>query len=337
MKMKNILQEIIAAEIKKVMSEGFYENPMTTITDILDSFQDRTLIFFDTETTGLTGTKDFSQVTEIAAVAFNSDGEQLEQYHYKTNLSPAVKAKIEKERQKQNKQREIEARRKEDPTSTEKDVWNSKWKSIEDILKMTGYEKETAPFIEEKEALEGFKRFVVSFPEPLLVAHNATFDMMQINNGLKRHNLGYMPKVQILDTLQLMSNYIKPLLKILQGGSASPRVQRLLVALSFPAKDIKAMSSEELKQKLDSIPDLEQKYKKVDKIYASLGHLSAGLDIKLTEWHTAIADAKALSQILMQLSDLMSAYENMDARFDLQRKRAREIGYQRARKASRRA
>ena len=129
--MKNILQEIIAAEIKKVMSEGFYENPMTTITDILDSFQDRTLIFFDTETTGLTGTKDFSQVTEIAAVAFNSDGEQLEQYHYKTNLSPAVKAKIEKERQKQNKQREIETRRKEEPTSTEKDVWNSKWKSIE--------------------------------------------------------------------------------------------------------------------------------------------------------------------------------------------------------------
>ena len=65
--------------------------------------------------------------------------------------------------------------------------------------------------------------------------------MMQINNGLKRHNSGYMPKLQVLDTLQLVNNYMKPLLKILQGGSASPRVQRLIVALSFPAKDIKSL------------------------------------------------------------------------------------------------
>lgn len=333
--MKKILQEIISAEIRKIMSEGFYENPMTTITDILNSFQDRTLIFFDTETTGFSGTKKFSQVTEIAAVAFNSEGEQLEEYHYKTELSPAVKKTIESEKEKQNRQREIEAARKENPASTEKDVWSWKWKGIEDILKMTGYEKNTAPVIEEKEALEGFKRFVVSFPNPLLVAHNATFDMMQINNGLKRHNLGYMPKVQVLDTLQLTNNYIKPLLKILQGGSASPRVQRLLVALSLPAKDIKAMSSEEIQQKLDAIPDLEERYKKVDKIFASLGHLSVGLNVNLTDWHTAIADAKALSQILLNLSELMATYENMDTRFDLQRKRAREMAYQRSRKDSR--
>ena len=45
--MKKFLQEIITSEVRKIMSEGFYENPMTTITDILDSFQDKTLIFFD--------------------------------------------------------------------------------------------------------------------------------------------------------------------------------------------------------------------------------------------------------------------------------------------------
>jgi DNA polymerase III alpha subunit (gram-positive type) len=330
--MKKFLQEIITSEVKKIMSEGFYENPMTTITDILDSFQDKTLIFFDTETTGLSGTKEFSQVTEIAAVAFDSQGQQLGEYHFKTELSPSVTSKINKEKQKQIQQREIEARRKEDPASNEKDVWNWKWKSIEDILDMTGYQKDTAPVVEEKEALEGFKNFVVSFSNPLLIAHNATFDMMQINNGLKRHNSGYMPKLQVLDTLQLVNNYMKPLLKILQGGSASPRVQRLIVALSFPAKDIKSLSSEEIKQKLDSIPDLEQRYKTVNKMFVSLGHLTAGFDVNLTNWHTAIADAKALSEILLELSQLMSPYEHMATRFDLPRKRAREIGYQRSKK-----
>ena len=95
--MKKFLQEIITSEVKKIISEGFYENPMTTITDILDSFQDKTLIFFDTETTGLSGTKEFSQVTEIAAVAFDSQGQQLGEYHFKTELSPSVTSKIDKE------------------------------------------------------------------------------------------------------------------------------------------------------------------------------------------------------------------------------------------------
>ena len=58
----------------------------------------------------------------------------------------------------------------------------------------------------------------------------------------------------------------------------------------------------------------------------------AGFDVNLTNWHTAIADAKALSKILLELSQLMSTYEHMDTRFDLQRKRAREIGYQRSKK-----
>lgn len=43
--MKKLLQEYIKLQISKILSEGFYENPMTTIQDILDSFKDRTLIF----------------------------------------------------------------------------------------------------------------------------------------------------------------------------------------------------------------------------------------------------------------------------------------------------
>lgn len=451
--MKKLLQEYIKLQISEILSEGFYENPMTTIQDVLDSFSGRTLIFFDTETTGLTGTKSFSQITEIAAVAFNDQAKQLGQYHYKTKLNPGVLTRIEQEKKKKSKQQIIDSRREEiknykedltklkevleklsseiqnriisaniqssleelrkklfikitnlitppekkssksaikesvefdiekeienlvseyeilvsyinsipsdSPLETEKQIskeikkylrkiqallleiepekneWDWKWKSIEDILDMTQYHESNAEVISEKEALQGFKQFIDSFPNPLLIAHNATFDMMQINNGMKRYNLGYIPKdMQVLDTVKLVENYIKPLLRILKGGNPTEKTKRLIVALSFQAKDIKEMDIQQYKEFIDK-QNIEDIYKNVTKLFGSLKHLTVGLNVELKNWHSAVADAQALSQVLLNLSQIMFKYKHFEQQFEMQRKRSGELGYQRQREIER--
>jgi len=430
--MKKLLQEYIKLQISKILSEGFYENPMTTIQDVLDSFSGRTLIFFDTETTGFSGTMKWSQITEIAAVAFDDQANQLEKYHTKIELSPAVEKEIKKQKERQKDQQFIDSLKQELPknifelkkleeilenlamliqenfknrrdliklqkellsklsskieevsgiqnnlslknkdfnfsikeeiqkilslsekateeeqidallknniqkfieTITQEKAWEAGRQSIEDILKLTGYHNSDDPtvqYIEEKEALEGFKQFIDSFPKPLLIAHNATFDMMQINNGMKRHNLGYLSKYQVLDTVKLVENYIKPLLRILKGGNPTEKTKRLIVALSFQTKDIKEMDIEQYKAFIDK-QNIEDIYKNVNKLYGSLKHLTAGLNVELKNWHSAVADAEALSGVMLNLSQIMFKYKHFEQQFELQRKRAAEIGFQRQR------
>ncbi len=448
--MQKLLQEYIRLEISKILLEGFYENPMTTIQDILNSFSGRTLIFFDTETTGLSGTNSFSQITEIAAVVFDDKAKKIGQYHYKTKLNPAVLTKINQEKNKKTEQRILDLRIEEikqykedliklkkilenissvifekitssnvqnsleklrkklfvktidlinnkeknisktklkessefniqieieniisdykkltnllnsisydNPLETEKKIskeiknflkkfqsfimeikpekneWDWKWKSIEDILDMTQYYESNAEITTEKNALEGFKSFIYSFTNPLLIAHNASFDMMQINNGLHRYNLKYISKnIPILDTVKLFENYIKPLLRILKGGNPTEKIKRLIVALSFQAKDIKQMDVQQYKEFIDK-QNIEEIYKNVNRLYSSLKHLSVGLNVELNNWHSAVADAEALSKVLLILSKIMYKYKHFENQFELQRKRANELGYQRKRK-----
>lgn len=447
--MKKLLQEYIKLQISKILSEGFYENPMTTMQDVLGSFSGRTLIFFDTETTGLRGTNSFSQIIEIAAVAFDDQAKQLGQYHYKTKLNPEVLKRIEEEKDKKRKQQVIDSRREEvknykkdltklqkvlkkisseiksrigsehiqisleelrnklfvkianlinppekkslksaikesvefdmkkkikeliseyqiltsfltsipsdSPLETEKQIskeikrylekiqnlllkiepeeneWEQNWKSIEDILDMTQYHELNAKVISEREALQGFKQFIDSFTKPLLIAHNARFDMMQINNGMKRYNLGYIPKdIQVLDTVKLFKNYINPLLTILKGGNPTEETKRLIVALSFQTKDIKEMDIQQYKEFIDK-QNIEDIYKNVTTLFGSLKHLTVGLNVELKNWHSAVADAEALSKVLLNFSQIMSKYKHFEQKFKMQRKRAEKLGNKRQR------
>ena len=164
----------------------------------------------------------------------------------------------------------------------------------------------------------------------MLIAHNATFDMMQINNGIKRRNLGVLPKdIPVLDTVKLVKNYIHPLLRILKGGSPPEITKRLIVALSYPAKDIKNMDIEQYKQFIDE-QNIDEIYQNVKNLYGSLKHLAAGLNVELKNWHSAVADATALSGVLQKLSQIMTRYEKFEQRFEMQRKRASDIGYRRS-------
>ena len=68
----------------------------------------------------------------------------------------------------------------------------------------------------------------------------------------------------------------------------------------------------------------------VKNLYGSLKHLAAGLNVELKNWHSAVADATALSGVLQKLSQIMTRYEKFEQRFEMQRKRASDIGYRRS-------
>lgn len=456
--MKKLLQEYIKLQISKILSEGFYENPMTTIQDILDSFKDRTLIFFDTETTGLSATQDFSQVTEIGAVAFNEKKETLGEYHRKIELNSKVLSRIRYENEKKEKQKEINSIRKqllsnkiklkelesvvenigtiisdnefqekkqlnklkndlnhkittinnilipqlerefeeekklkkekkeesknisktyiEDEISkiissntnskstetlknllndinvfidkiSQEDTWQSRYQSIEDVLALTGYFKTETPvqMDSEKKVLSGFKEFIMSYPNPILIAHNASFDMKQINEGMKRNKLGVLPKMQVLDT-RTLKDYIAFILSDLQKNKEKGNLEfdwkKLIVSLSYSKAEIEKEKIPDIKAYKDFIDkqniDVDFLNKNLNKISFSLQHLIGGLDVKLENWHSAIEDAKALVGILFELRKLMEQYQKLfkakaelmkDAETRLQQSRSKKIGVRR--------
>ena len=140
--------------------------------------------------------------------------------------------------------------------------------------------------------------------------------------------------MQVIDTVKFLENYIKPLLRILKGGNPTEKTKRLIVALSFQAKDIKEMDIQQYKEFIDK-QNIEDIYKNVTKLFGSLKHLTVGLNVELKNWHSAVADAQALSQVLLNLSQIMFKYKHFEQQFEMQRKRSGELGYQRQREIER--
>ena len=74
----------------KQFCEGKTQLYGLSIKELLDTvlnFNGKTLIYFDTETMGLTPKKDYLQLTEIAAVAYDgSTFKEVDKIDYKVNL-----------------------------------------------------------------------------------------------------------------------------------------------------------------------------------------------------------------------------------------------------------
>lgn len=287
-----------------------------TIPEILEhikQFKGNTLIFFDTETTGLEPNRPYEQVTQIAAMAINGDDWSIvDKFEEKAALNPntqkilndpAIKAFVAKLKEpnvkltsddKKELSPEIQdvIRNIKDPVSREyiKDYvrWLKKYKkhpmAIEDILGMTRHFS-GKPEVErksEKEMLTNFEKFINKYGKNVvLIAHNAGFDMKTIETRRRMNMLDRMTKHTVFDNLQFVRFFLIPLLVTLND-----------------------------KEFLDQITTKS----KVQPYSSSLGKVAQAMKINPSGWHDALADVDMMIQVMKQLIKLLEENETADIR-----------------------
>lgn len=264
----SLLREYIRMQIK----EGQIERSKLTLPDVVNKLKNKVLIFFDTETTGFSPKINYTMITEIAAVTYDTmTGERLGQYNMKAKLSSDVHNRMEREKQRKETRR---GKFKTDKLTP----WDPKRKTIEDILGMTGYHSEHDEYKYEFDMMKEFSEFVNSFAgkNPILVAHNARFDMYQVGKALERHGLPKINRYPVLDTMVLTKNYLFPLLTKLEK-SQDPDAIKLVTSLK-PGKTFQNR----------------------------LKHLGDAFEVSTKHWHSAIADTEQLAGIL---SGIMQFFE----------------------------
>ena len=151
-------------------------NPFNMLTD-------KTLVFFDTETTGLSPGD--SQVTEIAALIINGDTlEEEAEFHVHIILHDATLQKIEDEKDSLRKF------------------------TVKKILDMTNYYNSKATATE-AEAIQGLSDFIPQ--DAILVAHNAPFDLKMINTRARVNDVAPISHFsKVMDTLMMSRQFFLP-------------------------------------------------------------------------------------------------------------------------------
>ena len=242
------------------------------VLELLDGYADNTWIFFDTETTGFHPNS--AQLTEIGAIAvdpnaWNADASILGEFNEKIKLNQETLDTIESQNAAES---EDEPRKKNMP--------------ITDILSMTRYGESGRSYGEEQDVLRQFSEFVASFPNPLLVAQNAAFDMRFVNVRAADR----LPTYPVLDTQQLMEYYLLPLLKTqTQAEDGDQAAQALLDGL-YVRKGNWGYHS------------------------VSMGVVSQAYGIAVDDWHNALADVKMMMEMYKSVVDTIRRGMEVDIR-----------------------
>lgn len=203
------IRRLIHREARRLLADKYHRvDPR----DLFDKLSGKSMVFFDTETTGL-DPHDY-QVTEIAAIAtVGDDFKNKAKYHKKIRLTDKTRKQIEYER--------------ENPPQ-----WG-----IETNLKMTKYEELDLEEDEEYQALLGFKEFCAK-NKGILVAHNAKFDLSMI--GTK---VGRIPNDGVFDTMKFARYFFIPSLVALSENGNEDAIKTLDLMRSKKGKPSSALGS----------------------------------------------------------------------------------------------
>ena len=234
---------------------GLYGLTVQQLLDTILKFDGKTLIFFDTETMGLNPEAEEIQLTEVAAIAFEgSTFKEVGQFHFKVKLGEKTRQFI-----------------KSPPPPK-----NAGEKSPADLLRMTRYGERNAEYVAEKEILQKFADFVNKYPNPVLIAHNAGFDMRFINVRGKRLGVKFK-RTEVLDTKKIAGLFFVPVLKTIQDKTM---LDKLLV-----------------KKGITSV---------------SLGKLAPALSVNVDNWHSAFADVASMIGVLKAIIEYLKSHKDVD-------------------------
>ena len=240
------------------------ENAEFFIKDPFQDLEDKTLIFFDTETTGFS--PHTRQVTEIAAISVSGkDFKQKETFQRFIKLSPRT-------------HRQIKWQAENPPDPEDKKAIRKRGKSIEELLQMTDYQEDKA--VEgERKVLYDFMEFVRKHNNPVLVAHNARFDMKMVMTKLNRYYRYNAPRFKVLDTLKFSRLFLLPAIQ------------------SLTAKGDK--DAEEMLELLKNYG------KRKNFISSSLGNLNQLVKDRLQKinWHSGLSDVQVTVELFGFIRD----------------------------------
>jgi DNA polymerase III epsilon subunit-like protein len=283
---KHLKETLLREYISEVLSESRLSGrTIQGVLALLESHANNTWIFFDTETTGFDPNS--GQLTEIGAVAvdpksWDADASILGEFNEKVKLDSDTLKTITQQ------------------SNNPEDV---KGKSVQDLLSMTRYGERGKQYEDEQAVLGRFFEFISSFPNPMLVAQNAAFDMKFVNV----RSGGKIPKYPVLDTQQLMQGYLIPLLKTqAKAEEGDPQARKLLNKLYVRKGNWGYYS-------------------------ASMGVVSKAYGISIDEWHNALADVKMMMK--MYRSVVETIQKGMET--DISKEQGKFLAYQRKRKKKR--
>lgn len=277
--MKDIMNEWRKFTRKSILNErtaptDFYPQDFQTAEqNIIQKFKDHIWIFFDTETTGLDAKLPHVQITQLAAIGYNTNAfldnpEEVEgaRFNMKIALQPETLSRKEQE----------------DSGEIPSDNY-----SISNLLSMTRYYDEPFQPQSPAEVAQAFTDFIMNVKNLsptgniVLIAHNADFDVLMLNELYRRAGI-VPPNATAIDSLAFTDIYFKPVLEYINTNN---------------------LSDEEDERIANAITLTNRKGKQY---YASkLGNLVTGFNIEDKGWHEATADIAMSMDVLHKVIDYM--------------------------------
>lgn len=267
--------------LKRILLEvKLYSMSLEEVLDHLKMFEGKTLIFMDTEASGLEPNSEYEQVTQIGALAVNgSTWEVLGEFNEKIALTPGTLRLLNDPKSKETKMYNADHAR-----------WLRKYKRPykhpRDTLHGTHYydgqPMETRK--DEKTTLLKFDEFINQWSDVILIAHNASFDMKMIGARRRMNGLPPTKKYKVFDSLKLARYAFIPMLVALESNEWAAEMLKKMLA--------------------------KTKYKSYG---ADLGKLADVFKIE-TNWHDALEDVKATVSILRGIIDLISKNKDVNIR-----------------------
>jgi DNA polymerase III epsilon subunit-like protein len=268
--------------LKNILREAkLYSYTTKELLEKFLSFDGKTLVFIDTETTGIDPNKFFVQLTQLAMLAVDgSTWEVKEEFSAKVELTSTLSNIINDPTSK-----EAQAFEKENQRHLKK--YKRPQTHPEELLKKTQYynKNDGEQTLPEKDVLIAYEKFLEKYPNCVVVAHNAGFDMKVIQSRRRINGLPPTKRVSVLDTVKIARFFFVPALVSLEGN---PEIKAFLDKILARTK-WRSYSTE-------------------------LGKLANAFEINIENWHDATADTKMLMEVIRKIIEFLKENQDVDIR-----------------------